>query len=65
MRTGALEALISIESALISHAKTMQGGTNAALAVTKMKVKQKMMSAVVGFRRLKPTTSMAEIKIEN
>ena len=41
MRTGALEALSSIESALFSHAKTMQGGTNAALALTKMKVTQK------------------------
>jgi hypothetical protein len=41
MRTGALEALGSLESALFSHAKTMQGGTNTALVHTKMKVTQK------------------------
>jgi hypothetical protein len=41
MRTDALESLSTIESALFSHAKTMQGGTNAAFALTKMKVTQK------------------------
>jgi hypothetical protein len=63
MRTGALEALSSIESALFSHANTMQGGTNIALVLTKMKVTQKRRRPLVGCRRLKTPPLMAEMKI--
>jgi hypothetical protein len=41
MRIGALEASSSIESALFSHANTMQDGTNTALVLTKLRVTQK------------------------
>jgi hypothetical protein len=63
MRTGPLEALSSIESALFSHAKTMQGGTNTALVHTQMKVTQKRSRPFVVFRQPKTPPLLAELKI--